>query len=147
MAAAQAERFWKEAYEDAVFRKKVDRVCICCIPDFEISASMMVMQLKEYRTTFVIHLDSEDGEDFTMMAAMGFFLLNDDKYQMVIPAGLTAARGRAAVLKYAMTEDQDFVLHPEHIVTGMPLAKARACQDRLRAIDEFHLGFKPSGCA
>jgi len=45
------------------------------------------------------------------------------------------------------TEDEFFVLHPEHIVTTMPLAEARAWQDRLRAIDDFNSESKPSGRA
>jgi hypothetical protein len=49
---------------------------------------------------------------------------------------------------YALTEDEDFMLHPEHLVTGtMPFAEARAWQDRLRAIDEFHPCVKSLGTA
>jgi hypothetical protein len=43
------------------------------ILDFGIAATAMFMQLKEHRTTFLIELDSIDGEDFAMMAEMGFF--------------------------------------------------------------------------
>jgi hypothetical protein len=147
LAAARAEGFWKEAYNDPAFHKQVESVCTCYIPDFAISASIMVMQLKEYRTTFVLDLDSEDGEDFVMMVAMGFFLPTAQRYKMALPAGLTAAAVRAAVLKYAKTEDEDFMLHPENIVTTMPFAEARAWQDRLRAIDEFHSRVKSLGTA
>ncbi len=148
LAAAQAEGFWKEAFDDPAFHKQVERVCTCYIPDFGISASVMVMQLKDYRTTFVLDLNSEDGEDFTMMVAMGFFLPIAHRYRMVPPIGLTAAKVRAAVLKYARTEDEDFMLHPEHIVTTtMPLTETRAWQDRLRAVEEFHSCFKSLGTA
>jgi hypothetical protein len=147
LAAAEAERFWREAYDDPTFHRQVESVCICYIPDFGISASIMVMHLKEYRATFVLDLNSEDGEDFVMMVAMGFFLPTAEGYQMTLPAGLTATTVRAAVLKYAKTEDEDFMLHPEHIVTTMPFAEARAWQDRLRAIDEFHSRVKSLGTA
>jgi hypothetical protein len=148
LAASQAEGFWKEAYEDPAFYKQVESVCTCYIPEFGISASIMVMQLKEYRTTFVLDLNSQDGEDFTMMVGMGFFRPMDQKYRMAVPIGITAGKVRSAVLRYALTEDDDFILHPEHLVTGtMPFAEARAVQDRLRAIDEFHPCVKSLGTA
>jgi hypothetical protein len=74
LAAAQAAAFWKEAYQEPAFNKQVQRLCIGYIPDFGISASIMVMQLKEYRTTFVLDLDGEEGEHLVMMLGMGFFL-------------------------------------------------------------------------
>jgi hypothetical protein len=93
------------------------------------------MGLKEYRTTFVLELNSEDGEDLTMMVAMGFFLPVGDRYRMALPIGLTAAKVRSAVLRYALTEDENFMLHPERIVTAtMPFAEATAWQDRLRRL-------------
>jgi hypothetical protein len=64
---------------------------------------------------------------------------------MAIPAGVTAATVRAAVLKYAKTEDKDFMLHPKHMVTTMPFADARAWQGRLRAIEEFQPCVKSLG--
>src|SRR6516162_1875625 len=70
LAAAKAEAFWKEAYADQDFKRQIDRVCVAYILDFGIAASRMIMQLMEYRTTFLIDLDSIEGEDFTMMAEM-----------------------------------------------------------------------------
>jgi hypothetical protein len=148
LAAAEAERFWREAYADPVFHKQVEHVCDSYIPDFGISASLIVMGLKEYRTTFVLELNSEDGEDFTMMVAMGFFLPVGDRYRMALPIGLTAAKVRSAVLRYALTEDENFMLHPERIVTAtMPFAEATAWQDRLRAVEECHSHCKSLGTA
>jgi len=60
LAAAQAETFWKEACKDSDFEKQVERVSIAYLPDFGIAASVMLMQLGEYRTTFVLDLHSED---------------------------------------------------------------------------------------
>jgi hypothetical protein len=102
------------------------------------------MHLKEHWTSFVLNLETEDGEDFAMMLAMGFFEPIVDGYRMALPINLTDATVRAAVLKYAATEDDDFMLHPEHLVSTMPFAEVRLRQDRLRAIEEFqhrpHLG-------
>ncbi len=70
LAAAEAEAFWKEAFKDPGFKKQVERVWLAYIPDFGITASVMLMQLKECRTTFVVGLDSEEGQEFGMMVAM-----------------------------------------------------------------------------
>jgi hypothetical protein len=135
LAAARTESFWKEACDDQDFEKQVDRVCICCIPDFGIAATMMLMRLREDMTRFMLHLDSEEGEDFTMLVGMGFFVRKHQSYQMTLPSCLTAEKVRAAVVEYAKTEDEEYVLHPEYLVTTMPFAEATALQDRLRAVD------------
>jgi hypothetical protein len=38
LAASKAETFWKEAYADPDFKKQIDHVCVCYIPDFGIAA-------------------------------------------------------------------------------------------------------------
>jgi hypothetical protein len=144
LAAAQAEGFGKEAYEDPIFREHVDRICTCHIPHFGISGSIMVMQLREYRTTFVIDLNSEDGDDFTMMVAMGFFLLTDDKYQMAIPASLTAATVRAAVIASASCtwKGESFGLQPNR--TPRACARAPPSAVRARIMDRSNSAKAPS---
>lgn len=137
LAAAQAETFWKEALKEPEFEKRTESVCIFYIPDFGIAASIMLTQLREYRTSYLISLDSEEVEHFAMMALMGFFLPTDRHYQIAAPANLTKAAVKAAMIKYAETEDKEFMLHPEHLVGSMPFSEARAWQRRWRAIDEF----------
>jgi len=137
LAAAQAETFWKEARKDSDFEKQVERVSVAYIPDFGIAASIMLMQLEEYRTTFVLDLDSEDGNDFAMMVTMGFFAPYNDRYRMTIPFELSVTKVKAAVLKYTETEDEEYVLHPEYFVNTMSVPEARAWQNRLRALDQF----------
>jgi hypothetical protein len=97
----------------------------------------MITQLKEYRTTFLIELDSIDGDDFAMMAEMGFFAYRNPSYQMTLPYLLTAEKVKAAIFRYAKTEDDEFMLHPEYLVTAMPLSEATTLQHRLRAINDF----------
>ena len=137
-AAAEAEAFWKEAFKDPGFKKQVERVCVVYIPDFGMTASVMLMQLKEYRTTFVVSLDSEEVEEFAMMVAMGtFFVPINQRYQMALPSRLTAAKVKAAILKYAQTESEDSgtasrIPGQHNVVRG-----GQRWQVRLRAIDEF----------
>jgi hypothetical protein len=136
-AAGKAEAFWKEAYADEDFRQQVDHVCDAHVPDFGIAATVMIMQLKEYRTTFLIELNSEDGNDFAMMAEIGFFAHRSPFYQMTLPYSLTSERVKAAIVRYAKTEDDEFMLHPEYLVTPMPLSEALTLQLRLQAINDF----------
>jgi len=89
LAAAKAEAFWKEAFTDQDFKKQVERVCVCYLPDFGIAATIMIMELREHRTRFVLDVNSEDGEDFTMMVAMGFFAQKHQYYHMTLPSRLT----------------------------------------------------------
>jgi hypothetical protein len=146
-AAANAEAFWKDAYADEDFKRQVDHVCDAYIPDFGIAATAMIMQLKEYRTTCLIELNSEDGNDIAMMTEMGFFAHRNPSYQMTLPRFLTLEKVKAAIFKYAKTEDDEFMLHPEYLVTAMPLSEATTLQNRLRAINDFHDNANCSGRA
>jgi hypothetical protein len=83
-------------------------------------------------------VDSEEGDDFTMMAEMGFFVEDDPIYRMTLPSSPTLEKVRAAIVKSAKTEDDEFMLHPEAIVTTLPFSEATTLQNRLRAIYEFH---------
>ena len=141
LAASKAESLWKEAYADQDFRKQIDRVCVCYIPDFGIAATVVIMRLKENRTTFVINVNSEDGEDFTMMSEMGLFVQKEGIYRMAVPRSLNLENVRAAVLKFAGTEDDEFVLHPEYLLTTMPFSRATALQ--LWATEEFRSNVLP----
>jgi hypothetical protein len=147
LAAGKAEAFWKEAYADQDFKQQIDRVCDAYNPDFGIAATVMIMQLREYRTTLLLELNSEDGDDFAMMAEMGFFAHGNALYQMTLPSSLTLEKVKAAIFKFAKTEDDEFTLHPEYLVTAMPLSEATTLQNRLRAITDFHDNINCSGRA
>jgi hypothetical protein len=51
LAAAQAETFWNKAYNDSKFQKEVDRVWLDYIPHFGITATLIIAELKQYKTT------------------------------------------------------------------------------------------------
>jgi hypothetical protein len=137
LAAAKAEAFWKAAFRDPIFQTQVERVCVVYIPDFGIAASLIVMNLKEYTTTFILDLDSEEGEHFTMMVQMGFFVCSDQRYVMTIPRCLSPFTVKQAVLRFVETEDEEYVLHPERLLMTMPFTKARVWHEQLRAMDRF----------
>ena len=72
-----------------------------------------------------------------MMAEMGFFAQNGPFYRMTLPDALTLEKVKTAVIKFAETEDEEFVLHPERLISTMPFSEAGTLQNRLRAIDDF----------
>ena len=146
-AAANAEVFWKEAYADQDFKLQVDHVCDVYVPDFGIAAILMIMQLREYRTVLLLELDSEEGDHFAMMTEMGFYAHRNPSYQMTLPRFMTLEKVKAAILKYAKTEDDEFMLHPEYLVTPIPLSEATTLQHRLRAINDFDQHSNCSGQA
>jgi hypothetical protein len=96
------------------------------IPDFAVAALYMLLELREQRVTFLLRLDSEDADMFAMMTEMGFFAITGQRYQMVIPKRLNMTKVKKALLRYAQTEDSEYILHPEHLVTAMPFLEAKA---------------------
>jgi hypothetical protein len=137
-AAGEAQALWQKAFTDSDFAEQMhDRVCIAYIPHFGMAAGSFVMRLREYRTTFVLRLENEEGDEFTMMAKMGFFAFSGGCYQMIIPSELTAASVKRAALVYAATEDKSGYLHPERLITTMSYAEAGRREGRLQALQAF----------
>jgi hypothetical protein len=72
LAAAKAQLFWMDAVRDQQFAKAIERLRVVYEPHFGMAATVMLMNLRVHLTTFVLDLDSEEGELFAMMAGMGF---------------------------------------------------------------------------
>jgi hypothetical protein len=126
-----------DALKKQGFAEKIDRLCIASVPDFGMAASSFVMRLKEQRTSFVLRLDESDfGDEFVMMAVMGFFVLVGDHYRMAIPSELKAASVKRSAMAYATTEDKEYYLHPESLVRTMSFAEASKLQHRLLGIEK-----------
>jgi hypothetical protein len=133
--AGEAEVFLQKAYADKQFVKRIERVCGIYMPHFGIAATAMMQRLMKDRM-FLLDLNSVDGHDFAMMAEMEFFAQRSQIYQMTLPSLLTLEKVKAAVLNLARTEDEE-LLHPEHVVTAMPLPDAITLLNRLRAQESF----------
>jgi hypothetical protein len=141
LAAAKAEALWKTAIKDPTFEKQIERLTVLYVPEFNLSASIFLFQVQKNLVSFTIPLNSEEWgevEQFTMMAEMGFFVVTGQRYQMAIPKGLSMEKVKMAALKFAQTEDEECVLHPEYLIATMPHAEAKAWQERLRVMDEAH---------
>jgi hypothetical protein len=95
-------------------------------------------------TAFLVRLEDIEADEFTLMAAMGFFVCAGDHYRMAIPSRLTLATVKAAALAYASTEaetdgDGCSCLHPEQLVVTMSLENATASRERLQKMQEFEV--------
>jgi hypothetical protein len=137
LAAAKADTLWKKAISDPVFKEQVERLMIVRIPDFNISACVLLSRLEKKLASFTISLDSWEAEDFVVMAGMGFFVLTGHHYQMVIPSRLNICKVKKAALKLAQTEDEED-LHPEHLLATMSSKEAEAWQQQLLEMDDDH---------
>jgi hypothetical protein len=93
----------------------------------------------EFRNSLILSVNDEvfKTDHFAMMAGMGFFRAIGRHHHMNLPKRLRPIDVRRAILKYAETEDEESMLHPEYLVAAMPLREARTHQIRLRALDEF----------
>ncbi len=107
LAAARADILWKECLSDQDFENKVSRIGVRSNPDFGITAIVMLNWLGGRRPRFVINVDGDEGEDFVLMAGMGFFIPKYQTYQMAVPSGLAVETVRMALSDYAKTEDDE----------------------------------------
>jgi hypothetical protein len=139
LVATKAQALWEKAVKETHFKKQIDLLTMIYLPQFDHSASLFLFQLKKNLISFTIPLHGEDWaemDQFTLMAQMGFFVLTDGRYQMVIPAKLNIDVVKSAALRLAKTEDEDGLHHPEYLVATMPHAQAEEWQTRLRDMNE-----------
>jgi|SoiMethySBSTD1v2_1073268.scaffolds.fasta_scaffold542026_2 hypothetical protein len=132
LAAAKAQLFWTDAVKDQQFAKEIERLRVAYEPDFGIAATVMLMNLRGHWTTFVLDLlYSEEGEEFVMMAGIGLFVPSGRAWRMTIPPVLTSETVKNAALAFARTEDREYILHPEQLVTCMSRAEAKVLQKQV----------------
>ena len=138
LAAAKANALWQQSMKDPSFVKKVDRLMITSVPDFSITATVLLSWLEKNLAYLVVELYEAEGEDFVMMVEMGFFVRTGERYQMVIPTRLNMKKVKAAMLKLAQTEDEQYYLHPEYLVATMSYAQTKEWQARLHQMSQDH---------
>lgn len=133
LAAAKAQALWQDAKKDPDFAKRVDCVSAIYIPDFGITASVLLSRLIDSGFSLIVDLYGEDleVEVFSMMIGMGFFARTGQHYKMVIPTRLTTGVVKSAARQFVETLDGDFYFHPEHLLTTMSLEQAKEWQTRL----------------
>src|SRR5262245_8496739 len=138
LAAHKANEHWQKAAESPEFAKEVERLQVVSLLDLSMAATCLLLELRGQFVAFLIRLDSDEGELFAMLAGMGFFARTGERYQMVIPARLTLATVKSALLRLAQTEDSKSELHPELLVSAIPFTRAQALFESLCDMDDDH---------
>lgn len=136
LAAAKADKLLQEQFElDPGFKRAVDRLEVVYAFAFSPTATKCIELLMTDLTAFPLSVLGEPfGEAFVVMTELGFFSQTGDRFQMTIPKDTSSEEIKAALLHLANTEDQDFVLHPEHLVQCMDRCDVLDWQARLNRL-------------
>ncbi len=132
LAAAQADQELQKKFErNPGLKQQISRIEVACNVSFSTAATKFVELLMKNLTCFSLSLWIEWGEIFAIMTDLGFFRRTGDRYQMTIPKGISGSRVQAALLRLAATEDEEHLLHPEHLVTCLSKPDVQEWQLRL----------------
>ena len=135
LAAVEADRALQEQFRQNLgLKQQISRLEILILVEFSPAATKCVELLMENLTCFSLDLWDEWGEIFTVMAELGFFRLTGNRYQMTIPREVTGSRIESALLRLAATEDVEYFLHPEELVTCLTKPEAQKWQLRLERL-------------
>jgi hypothetical protein len=136
LAAAKADKLLQEQFElDPDFKQAVNRLEVVYAFVFCPTATKCIELLMTDLTAFPMSvLDEPWGEVFVVMAELGFFSQTGDRYQMTIPKDSSSAAIKTALMHLANTEDEDFFLHPEHLVRCMSRSNVLDWQARLNRL-------------
>jgi hypothetical protein len=157
VTAAKAQVLWEEAKVAPGFAK-----CSAIITDnFEAiwgeldlgkEAFRFLLNVKGCACTFIVDLNTEEGDPFVLLARLGLFVWLEDRYKLGIPDDLTLEKVKAAVIDYAKTAevaDPDFAVRyviPDHFIDAplLSLAQARDQQRRIEAAYFFRNNIIPA---
>ena len=124
------QQLLQEQFElDPGFKRAVDRLEVVYAFAFSPTATKCIELLMTDLTASPLSvLDEPLGEAF------GFFCQAGDRFQMTIPKDTNSEEIKAALLHLANTEDQNFILHPEHLVQCMDRGDVLDWQARLNRL-------------
>jgi hypothetical protein len=127
LAADEADQKLRQQFkENPRLRQQVERLEVLYLISFSSPATRFIQLLMENSVCFSLELGEEWGESFAVMADLGFFRLNSNRYQMTIPNEITGSRIEAALLRLAATEDHQSFLYPEHLLASLSKADAHS---------------------
>jgi hypothetical protein len=108
VAAPSADKLFEAIRFDAAVERLEDFYRL----SFESSAKDL-LNMFDGNHTVLVDVSSYLGEVMSMMAQMGFLVLNGLMYDLSIPVGLNKSRVRNAAMKPAATIDNGCMLHQE----------------------------------
>src|ERR1700757_760495 len=117
LAAVEADRVLQEQLKKKPhLKEQIERLELVYAISFAPTATKSVELLMKNLTCFSLAAVEEPwGEIFAVMAALGFFRLTGSRYQMTIPEDFSGDSIEDALLRLAATEDEENLLHPEHL--------------------------------
>jgi hypothetical protein len=141
-AAIEADRLLKDYYSnDPIFRSRIDRLEVVYIIEFASSAMTFVEMWLKGPNVFSLGLSEWATEFFAIMVPTGFFTRTGDRYQMTIPKDLKIETIKNSLLQFAATEDSEYDLHPESLLTTVTQQGSPRMDAEVRSHD-----FVAAGC-
>jgi hypothetical protein len=139
LAAVEADQALQEQFKrNTQLRDQISRLEVTYQIRFSPAATKFVELLMKDLTSFSLSVWTEWGEIFTVMAELGFFSLTGERYQMTLPKAASGPNIEVALLRLAATEDQDYFLHPEHLLTCLSKPVVLEWQRRLERLPWMH---------
>jgi hypothetical protein len=122
LAAIEADRQLQRCFsEDPRFHMSIIRLECPYRIEFAQSALFFIGMWQTGKGCFSLDLlDPEWAEIFCVMARLGFFKQTGQRHQMVIPETVEIDQIRVELVHLVATQDPDYRLHPESLLTNMP---------------------------
>ena len=132
LAAVEAETaLGQQRKQNPGLKEQISRLEVEHEISFSPAATRFVELFMKNLACFTLDLWDEWGEDFTIMAGLGFFRQTGERYQMTLPQQINGPMIEDALLRLAATEDEEYYLHPEHLVSCLTKADAHKWHDLL----------------
>jgi hypothetical protein len=134
LAAIEADRQLQRCFsEDPRFHMSIVRLECPYRIEFAQSALFFIGMWQAGKGSFSLDLlDPEWAEIFCIMARLGFFKQTGQRYQMVVPETVEIDQIKVELVHLVATQDPDYRLHPESLLTNMPQQQAMDCKRKLK---------------
>ena len=133
-AAIHADRILQYYFEhNPDFRKSIERLEVAHCIEFAPPAMAFLRAWLTDLGPFTLNVFDQWGEIFAIMVELGFFSLTGQRHQMTVPY-LNISYITKALERLAATEDAEYFLHPENLLTTMTYQEAVEMQSTLKAM-------------
>jgi hypothetical protein len=135
LSAVEADRVLAQHFDtNPNLREQISRLEVCYQVTFAPVAMRCIRLFMKNLTCFTFSTFDEWIERFSVMPELGFFRLTGNRYQMSLTCAITGADIQSALLRLAKTEDEEYWLYPEHLVTCYEKAAIQEWQHKLVAL-------------
>ena len=110
IAAAKAQGLWDEAKADPGFAKSSAIItdnyeAMWGELDLGKETFRFLLDMQGSAGTFIVDLDTPNGDPFVLLARLGFFVRVEDRYKLDVPVDLTLEKVKAVVIDYTRTAE------------------------------------------